>query len=319
MKYAASMKYGGELIEAHSLGYDAYYHLGLLCPECKDTVYLRRATKRKTKDGVISLPAVFCHFPTKDPTLVSQCELRVSQYDEAELKKRKAKAKNQRSKMFARWFWQVLTETQAIYGLYLINVVNDAKGLVLEDAPLMLVIDLAVSVVREKFLERESNSVYLGAKALVEGKGVFSSADTTTAIIPSGVSQATFYDKFASAIDKRLHAEICKEAFEFLYSKRNEAILRDLLIAASCLALRTIALYKTKGFEKYGIKVKIEDEKIYWIIPEIDTSSVEAIEFGLEGVKRLTEAFLSHILVWVATTPWAYEFDKLQKEETKAA
>ena len=42
MKYATSVKFGGELINAFDCDYDDYKELQLLCPECKEPVYLQK-------------------------------------------------------------------------------------------------------------------------------------------------------------------------------------------------------------------------------------------------------------------------------------
>jgi hypothetical protein len=78
MKFAASMRYGGELVEASECNYDDYKHLGLLCPECKSSVFLVAGSMRSRKEKTFDVSAHFSHFKNVAPTLVQKCELRVA-------------------------------------------------------------------------------------------------------------------------------------------------------------------------------------------------------------------------------------------------
>lgn len=109
MKYASAMRFGGELVEASECDYEDYKYLGLLCPECKDPVFLRGEGTRVLKGGEVKVGACFCHFPGKDPSLIAQCENRVKKYTTQEITTIKAKAKGQRLKLLQRWFWQIIS------------------------------------------------------------------------------------------------------------------------------------------------------------------------------------------------------------------
>lgn len=109
MKYASSIRYGGQLVEASECDYEDYKRLGLLCPECKDPVLLRGEFTRLQHGKDVKVLAHFAHFPGKDPTLVAQCEKRVSKYTPKELQRMAAQARGQRLKLLQRWFWTVFT------------------------------------------------------------------------------------------------------------------------------------------------------------------------------------------------------------------
>ncbi|MHC5779698.1 competence protein CoiA family protein [Nostoc sp.] len=99
MRFAASIRYGGQLIEAIDADYEDYKRLALICPECKSGVFLRKKSERAS--------AHFAHFKASDPALVKQCELRVSCYSQEDLERKATQARNQRLRLLQRWFWEV--------------------------------------------------------------------------------------------------------------------------------------------------------------------------------------------------------------------
>lgn len=107
MRLASSIKYGGQLIDAADVDYQAYKHLGLLCPNCKDPVFLQGASERTHKDKVLAIDPHFKHFRVKDPALVKECEARVAKYDFKEIQRRATIARNQRLKTLQRHFWNI--------------------------------------------------------------------------------------------------------------------------------------------------------------------------------------------------------------------
>jgi hypothetical protein len=90
MKFAASIRYGGELVEPQECDYNDYKYLGLLCPECKSPVFLVKSQVRSRLEKTYAVSAHFSHFKEVDPTYAQKCELRVSNYDDREMEKRKA-------------------------------------------------------------------------------------------------------------------------------------------------------------------------------------------------------------------------------------
>lgn len=109
MRYARSMRFGGQLIEASECDYEDYKKLGLLCPVCKNMVFLVGETTRTRGDKTFKVSAHFNHFP-QQKAFAEQCELRVKKYSEKEIKKALNQARGQRAKFFKRWFWQIIID-----------------------------------------------------------------------------------------------------------------------------------------------------------------------------------------------------------------
>lgn len=108
MEYAASIRYGGQLFSAKDCTHGDFLNLGLICPDCKDSVFYREAHNRGISSGkTVPVRAQFVHRPDTNPLLVKQCEARVAKYDSKELSRRAKRAKNQRLKLLHQWFWKI--------------------------------------------------------------------------------------------------------------------------------------------------------------------------------------------------------------------
>jgi hypothetical protein len=71
MDIARAMYKGGKIIHADECDFASYKNLGLLCPFCKQEVYLRKGNIRKP---------YFAHFHATSSRQVEECELRASVY-----------------------------------------------------------------------------------------------------------------------------------------------------------------------------------------------------------------------------------------------
>lgn len=73
MRYAESIRYGGQLIEAQDCDHDSYKMLGLLCPECKSPVFLRTKHERLIKGKYHPVEPTFSHFKAVDASQIARC------------------------------------------------------------------------------------------------------------------------------------------------------------------------------------------------------------------------------------------------------
>ena len=167
------MFYGGVLIAATDADHDSYKRLGLLCPHCKDAVFLQAPSQRQGEGKIVAIPTHFKHFKAKDPALVKECENRVNKYDAKEIRRSAARARNQRLRLLQRRFWEILTVyyeqklnfpvTQAPEGFWLYLTAKDAYCLPNQvfssESDCQLFADLARAKVRNfgeaGFVERE--------------------------------------------------------------------------------------------------------------------------------------------------------------------
>ena len=126
MKYAASIRYGGQLVDADDCDYSDYKDLQLLCPECKEPVYLQKSSIRNLVYKQTDIPAHFKHFSCTRAELVKQCESRVKHYDQKETDRRRTQARNQRLKVLQSRFWKIfLNNVLTLNGEYSDAVTSD--------------------------------------------------------------------------------------------------------------------------------------------------------------------------------------------------
>lgn len=205
MRLAASIRYGGQLIEAIDVDYDDYKRLGLICPECKSGVFLRQKSERAS--------AHFAHFKASDPALVQRCELRVSSYSQEELERKATQARNQRLKLLQRWFWQV-------YFKYAFR-----EGVVKRTVDQTDVLEQA----KKQYPVTEFCEYF---RAYVGKEDAQKALDNSIlAIKPSEIISdriRSIQEKIANS-ELGLHKLICSEVIDFLKVKRNSALLEKVM------------------------------------------------------------------------------------------
>ena len=71
MRYAAAMKYGGQLVDAPDCDYEDYRKLILLCPclNCKEPVFLQEKSTQICDGQTIIISSHFAYFSSKEPAL----------------------------------------------------------------------------------------------------------------------------------------------------------------------------------------------------------------------------------------------------------
>lgn len=111
MEYAIYKKLGNELIHVDNSDFLDYKN-NLICPECRELVFLRKGF---TKTNDVSVRAAFCHFKTSKVD-VSVCELRVRAYTQAHIQTLADKAKKRREQKLYISLWKYL-KTNLLFDL----------------------------------------------------------------------------------------------------------------------------------------------------------------------------------------------------------
>lgn len=102
MKLASSLYRGGELIDASEADYESSRELGIICPFCKEAVFLTREHTRKNT----AIRASWKHYRVS--TQSTFCEERALTTQGKEiLKQLQPEARGQRLKLFNRRFWEI--------------------------------------------------------------------------------------------------------------------------------------------------------------------------------------------------------------------
>lgn len=277
MQFAASIRYGGQLIKAADADYNSYRHLGLICPECKNPVFVRAEhTRTATKSGEsIKVGQSFAHFKAKDPAQVLACENRVAAYNRQDLEKKASAAKNQRLKLLHRWFWDIYYRCFEIERRILdINVGDNQRRFVeyahrVCDEPEMQLVIAGFRNMNER--EREKMIVI---DSHIQG---FATGDKER--IQSNFVKERM--QFLTAIDRVLQAMIVCEVIEFLSAKRQTSLLEQIVTISK-------------------------------IISEQSPTLQQEIAAGLD---RLPAAIMRHVIISLCFIDWAGEFDDLRRSE----
>ncbi len=273
MRYASSVRYGGQIISAVDCDYQSYKNLGLLCPNCKDAVFFQGQSSRALEQKIISIPPHFKHFAAKDPALVQQCEARVAKYDAKELLRRATSVRNQRLKLLHRWFWQIFTvhhdslATEAEKSIDQMKVIQFESGLILsleEQFTKLLDCQTAFKTEARSLVAQISDQTYLNR---ISKSGEMT--EKAVAILKS----------LCARIDYKMHDLIIGEIIDFLFAKSS----RHLLFLVYQAAILYVCSY--------------EDTK-KWA-----NNSLESAEFY--------EIIAEPMCMKLVEIPWAEEFAKL--------
>lgn len=275
MKYAASIKYGGQLIDVLDADHNSYKHLGLLCPECKNPVFLReghRRTAPKSKE-IIEVDAAFAHFKAQDPAIALACEKRVARYDRKELEKRATAARNQRLKLLQRWFWDIFWRRLELDQNFE-NAENKEffqRDLPLK-APIICAHDESLVALLESLPPTHSHRDQQ-CRVCIDGfkSKHYKGNPFQSERIVKGV-------EFLSLVDRQMQIMICTEVLDFLFSKSSRHLLFQVLVV---LWLRVIdsSTRKEKLIKHYG---------------------------------TVTNAIYAELILEVCWTDWAGEFEQLK-------
>ena len=107
MKYAIAMYRAGFQVAADDCDHESAKKLGLICPFCKEAVFLRKGSYHERSGRQVSVPSSFAHYHSDDPT-AQQCELRAKRQEGQEyLQRLEIESRNQRLKLFNNHLWEM--------------------------------------------------------------------------------------------------------------------------------------------------------------------------------------------------------------------
>jgi hypothetical protein len=256
MKYASSIRYGGELIEAKDCDYESYKHLGLLCPECKDPVFLKAEGLRSLKDKDVRVGAHFSHFPGKDPAIVLACENRIKTYSKEDLERRANQSRGQRLKMIQRWLYGIIKHSPLFKegqqkaeqldffsseGEDDTDEFSKAAKKLFEERVLSLCEHIKQGKLKEavsKEFDKEINFVsYLKDLTQKVFGGTIDKVELHYLTIELGaISQEKMSVLLGlTKIDRQMQKMICCEVLDFLSTPRARPILTEIFLVASAL------------------------------------------------------------------------------------
>ena len=229
MKYAAAMKYGGELVDAADCDYSDFTALVPLCPECKEVVHLRKGGERLSAKGKsYKFGACWAHTKGRDAEHVAGCEMRVNGYSAEDREEIAAKAKGQRLRRIQRWFRKIVSENPLIQGSY--RIARKYKKYILQKE---VSTDFFTTVLLD-LLKNESqleSTLRLAWKEIIKSLAT-DHLDTELKMTATEVATCLSALKSFSKIDVSLHFKITRECLSFLVAFKQKWVFEEML----CLA-----------------------------------------------------------------------------------
>lgn len=302
MRYASSMFFGGQLIDADDADYDSYRDLGLLCPNCKEAVFLQATSQRHVGETLIQIPAHFKHFKaSKDPALVKECESRVQKYDALEFQRRASQVRNQRLRLLQRHFWSIFTcyyesEFAVPMGSATESVPDEFTGQMRQ---------LLSNQFLSENLEYTKQLIHQFVEALFNHAHILISWDRSNLNIgvnPSYAIQHHFRQSLSGKLDRQMQELIASEVLDFLHSKSSRPLVEKLFTVACWDLVYTLA---------DGIKLGFTDaDGSDLVVKQVSGSLVVRAQFL--NIPQNREIFyfyaVNDICLWLAMVPWAKQF-----------
>jgi hypothetical protein len=278
MLSASAMRYGGPLIDAADCNYNSFKDLGLICPFCKQSVFLvgstsREAHDRKRKDGTtVSVKAVetiaahFKHHKDVDSTSVAECELRSSKLTPFQYKKTAAAARNQRSRIFQRRMWQMLQSSVtyrvgddvSLAAVFTYSFGPKAAG------ALRLIVDSISDAFRDENIPEAKQRLNHHFEALISESSVFRSD------MPDDL--AADMQTWSQSVHQQLQIEICAEVVDFLATKMQSRILGSLVERGIISFLRCHYIKQATGIEEITQAYAAYQQRWSMETPDLDAA-----------------------------------------------
>lgn len=258
MKYAKALALGGELIDAVECNsYEDYYHLSFVCPECGEKVYYcKEYSSSRSRTGKVS-PS-FKHHALKDVALIERCKLRVNNYSQPELDRRKVQSRNQRLKIYQTYFWRLFCSGSIVFRDWSYEKIDDF----FEEIDRKQIPELS----EWKFYYLESIRNLFNNKDLVEERFLIRFQEYIIKPQTSiGNEQARkILITFSTNLDKNYHGLICQEILEFLKTRSAYPIFEKLVKYSFCKSQEMYSLQK--GYDHFPLPHQVLDMLIMNII-----------------------------------------------------
>lgn len=272
MKYAKSLRYGGELIAAKDCDYKSFQKLLPLCPECSEPVHLRKGGNRTSSTGKsYEVATYWSHFKSVSAEQKASCEARVDSYSEVERQKIASKARGQRLRWLNQYFWQVWTSVHLPAGadIATYEYVKNIPTLQFESRLIYEANILSLMLRKEENLA--ANPFREMLEAIARGQQLALIRDDKHHLL-LGELQVDFYESIEKGLDLHLHSRYCWEVLSFLCTARSRPILSDILafsvhsILESCVAgmlpkgvPSNLLLDSKKGIDTSKITIGVAD------------------------------------------------------------
>ena len=316
MQYAASIKYGGLLVNASECDYEAFRNLGLTCPHCHESVFLVQGHERhyKKTSNTTEVASHFCHRPDKNQDAIALCELRSRQITSTEIQRRETKSKNQRLQLFNRHLWNILLTC------YKLKHFEEKQQSLDSGFRSVCKSDPNATVVKNAYKDFLIGHIYSYSGSIISEADFFFSdlmkkiSDDKLVLQEDLKAILTLWRQ---QIDAKMQVEIYKEAVTCLLQKKHLPILEKLIVASLSNLVTITAL---------SVDLNLGDSDRLQIYNSFFTGEISLNkETELDVYPTLMDAILTQdserlsaiyhfvrddVLETIAFTPWAESFAK---------
>jgi hypothetical protein len=220
MRYAQLIKLGGHLIEAEDADYEDYFGF-LICPECKEPVFLRKGHRRTSKLGADhTVPSSFIHHRSSDE--IQTCEQRVAKYSAEKVESFGGQARDQRIAKLKVSMWKYLKHNHCVN----LNTFSKLTSDFAKSSMLKSLLEFSMSIV-------EQNSKYIVESTLPHVSTLLLAQDSRIGILPSIENQIKGFLKKRKR-NWSLQQRCAAEALELLLTSTYLKPTREKLIKVIC-------------------------------------------------------------------------------------
>lgn len=305
MRYACAILYNAQLVDAADADYDSYKNLGLLCPHCKQPVFLQAVSQRRVGDTLVEIPPHFKHFKAKDPALLKQCEARVAKYGAREIQRRAAQARNQRLRSLQRRFWSIFTRYYESINIPFANIMEkDGHGFVIQMS----------HTLSKKFLADKPDAFKATMLQIIEAAFTMWHREITITwnydnsyigVSSSSARQYKFTNALSGKLDRQMQELIACEVVDFLHSNSARPIVEKLFTLACCVIL--------KAMEEGAQLGLIGGDHPELVVRSKEGKGINTLSWSIPENRELFYQYASrHIGLWLAMLPWASQMNSDQ-------
>lgn len=302
MRYASAMFYGGQLIDAADADKDSYKDLlGLLCPHCKQPVFLKAEYSGQIGDTGVETPAYFQHFTARNPALSKKCESRVQKYDASEIQRRAAQARNQRLRILQRRFWDILNSYyEGELGFPIANILEvNGHGLLAEMGYTFRNNFLAQNLqALKKVIVHMIEAACAGAPIIIR----LEPGDSTIGMSASTAIRDDFRKSLSGKLDRQIQGLIACEVMDFLQLKAARSQVEKLFILACWSVLDAVV-----GGVRLGL---LGADGSDLLVRSPETTSINTQFWVIpENQEIFYHYAISYVCFWLAMLPWARQMN----------
>ncbi len=337
MQYASSLLYGGSLMDAaNGSTYEDYKRLLLVCPHCKNPVFLvnpqecRKAHQRIRNGKTVNvkqskqIDSYWAHFPGVDS---DECERKAKTFSRKDRERIEANARNQRLKLFQRHFWRMFSDKCLYNELFDFNTSNGFfRDFVLG------FLEQYSKTVKSDICSNVNDSLINGALQTIQDDSLilFRAAmrnSNAVKTIVSSAEKSPQYQKLLSehksffGIEMNLHRQVFEEVLKFLCSKSGTHLFSLGVAVGFCVEL---------GFAIQKDRLNVQQSKYHQDFKNhmqvicLSCAAIFSVDDNytpnelIESVKYISEIALQRFFMALYFTRWGDALHELASSEKVA-